>query len=124
MIKNYDYYNKFDRQVFAKIVTSEFKEKNAKVMGACNQSGSDLIEESITTKYITSTLIDKNFAKIKNEKGWSSKNIPELFNRIYNDLITEELWNILKEFKRPTINFTTLFHFTVNKIKSVKPELF
>ena len=34
VIKNYNFYNKYGRQTWAKIVTSEFKEKHHKVMGA------------------------------------------------------------------------------------------
>lgn len=125
VIKNYDFYNKYKRQTWAKIVTSEFKEKHAKEMGATEVNGAKMIEEEIVSKYVTPTLVDKTFAKIKTEKdGWTSKYIPELLNRVYYDLITEESWNIVKDFKKPTINFKTLTAFTTNKIKEVKPELF
>ncbi len=36
----------------------------------------------------------------------------------------EETWHILKEFKEPKIDFKTLRHFVINKVKSTKPELF
>ena len=34
VIKNYDFYNRYGRQTWAKIVRAEFKEKNRRVMGA------------------------------------------------------------------------------------------
>ena len=84
-----------------------------------------MIEEVIVEKYCTESLIEKTYAKIKNDKdGWSSKYIPELLSRIYHDLLTEEIWNIVKKNKLPTINFKTLNLFVVAEIKRVKPEVF
>lgn len=125
VIKNYDFYNKFNRQTWAKIVTSEFKEKHAKEMGATEINGSKMIEEEIASKYVTTALVEKTYSKIVTEKdGWTSKYIPELLSRVYYDLITEESWNFIKEFKKPTINYRTLTAITTNRIKEIKPELF
>jgi hypothetical protein len=125
VIKNYDFYNKYGRQTWAKIVTSEFKEKHAKEMGAPEVNGRKMIEEEIVNKYVTVALIDKTYDKIRTEKdGWTSKYIPELLNRVYYDLVNEECWNFVKEMKRPTVNFGTLAHLTTNKIKETKIELF
>lgn len=124
VIKNYDYYNKYNRQTWAKIVTSEFKEKHTKAMGA-PVIGGKLIEEDIIDKFVTVAFIEKEFEKIKEEKdGWSSKYIQMLFGRIYYELIHEEMWNILKEFKRPTINFNTLYSLCVQRVKQVKSDIF
>lgn len=124
VIKNYDFYNKFGKQVWAKIITSEFKEKHYKEMG-CPESEKTMLEERISNDYVTTALVDKTYAKIHNEMdGWTSKYIPRLLETIYHDLITEELWSILKEYKNPTINFTTLKHFVVGRIKQIKQEVF
>jgi len=56
--------------------------------------------------------------------GWTSRYIPRLLDTVFHDLITEEMWRILKDHKNPTINFTTLKHFTIAKIKQIKPEVF
>lgn len=124
VIKNYDYKNKYGRQTWAKIVTSEFKEQHAKVMGAPTVDGKKLIEEEITEKYVTTALIEKELSKIQNEDGWSSRMIPRLLNTVYHSLVTEETWNFVKENKNPTIDFKRLQFFTTNKIKQVKPEIF
>lgn len=124
VIKNYDFYNKFHRQVWAKIVRSEFREKHHKAMGA-PVSENRLVEEDIVDKFVTSALVDKEFAKIVNETGgWTSKLIPRLLSVVYHELICEEMWNILKAFKQPAINFRVLNALTINKIKQVKPEIF
>lgn len=125
VIKNYDFRNKYGRTTFAKIVTSEFKEKHAKEMGGSVIKTSDLVEELISQKFITKALVEKTKSKIENENnGFGSKNIPQLLNTVYYELVKEEIWEILKEFKYPAINFKTLKHFSTVRTKELIPELF
>lgn len=124
VIKNYEYTNSFGRTVWAKVVNNEFKDAHRKEMGV-RPINLDSVEKSIAAKWITPSLVDKVYFKIVNEEsGWSSKYIPKLFNTVYYDLVKEDLWTVLKEFKRPTINFKTLFNLVVLKVKLYKPELF
>lgn len=124
VLKNYDFRNKYNRNVFAKIVTSEFKEKHAKAMGVSEIKGARMIEEEIADKFVTKALCEKVFSKIENESGWSSKMIPRLLNTVFYDLIKEDSWEFVKEFKNPSINFKTLQHFTFQKVKSQLPSVF
>ena len=124
VIKNYDFYNKYRRQTWAKIVRSELKEKHRKEMGAPVKDNR-LVEEDIVENYVTRAFVEKEWAKIKTENdGWTSKMIPQLLGRVFHELICEEIWNILKEFKNPTVNFKILNTFTITKIKKVMPEIF
>jgi hypothetical protein len=124
VIKNYEYRNKYDRQTWAKIVTSEFKEKNVREMGLKPTDGSLQIEEGIVRRYVTEALVNKVYENIKNETGWQSKDIPRLLNTVYYDLVREETWNFIKEWKFPKVDFKVLQRFTNQKIKEIKPELF
>lgn len=125
IIKNYDYQNKFGRQTWAKIVRSEFKDSHRKEMGVRPTNGEKIVESEIINSYCTKELIEKVYAKIVNENGgWSSKKIPQLLNVVYYDLIKEETWDFIKEYKFPIINFKALQFLCVNKIKETKPELF
>lgn len=124
VIKNYDFYNRHGRQTWAKIVTSEFKEKHTKKMGAPKDEHI-LLEEKIASEYVTEALVEKEYAKIVNEKGgWESKFIPMLLGIVWNCIITEEMWNIVKKYKNPTISFKTLNAFVINRIKEIKKEIF
>lgn len=124
VIKNYNFKNKYGRTTWAKIVTNEFKEKHGREMGSPVKENI-LIEQQIVDKYITESLVEKEYGKIKLEKdGWSSKYIPMFLSKIYYELINEEMWHILKEFKNPTINFKTLNQICIMKIKEIKKELF
>jgi hypothetical protein len=124
VIKNYSFKNRYNRTGFAKIVTSEFKEKHSKTMGHPEMKGAQMIEASIVDKYVTAALCEKVFAKIENESGWSSKFIPRLLNTVFYDLVREDAWEFVKENKNPTINFGTLQHFTYAKVKQNLPHLF
>lgn len=125
VIKNYQYENKYGRQTWAKIVTSEFKEKHHKEMGAPIVDGKMLVEDQIINEHCTEALITKTFEKIKVENdGWSSKYIPQLLGRVWHDLINEEIWQIVKKLKNPTINFRTLQYKVTIKIKETLPTVF
>ena len=125
VIKNYEYKNKYGRQTWAKIVTSEFKETHSKEMGASEMKGKKMVEEEIAKKYVTKALCEKVRAKIEIETdGFNSKQIPRLLGMVYYDIVKEESWNFVKEFKNPTINYKTLQHFVFIQIKNCMPILF
>lgn len=105
VIKNYNYHNKYGRQTWAKVVTDEFKNRQK-----TKQQNNDIsFEQIITNKYLTTTVLEKEFLKLKEMTGsWNSKLTPNYLNIIYNTFIHEELWDILKDYKNPTINFKLL----------------
>lgn len=124
VIKNYDFYNKYKRQTWAKIVTSEFREKHHKEMGAPVKENR-LVEDDIVDAFVTEAFVEKEYAKIVNENdGWTSKLIPQLLSRVFHELICEEMWNILKKFKNPVIDFKALNTLTIAQVKKVKPDIF
>jgi len=132
VIKNYDYYNRFERQVWAKIVRQEFKEQHYKTMGAPEINSSMMNEERIVDTTVTLALIDKTMAKIVNGRQmqgqlgtvWNSKMIPELLNRVFYDVVTEEFWDAWKDIDFGTVNGKTLRALVTQKIKTLKPEIF
>jgi ATP-dependent RNA circularization protein (DNA/RNA ligase family) len=125
VLKNYDFTNRYGRQTWAKVITSEFKEKHHKAMGAPVSNGSDHVEEKVVNRYVTEALVDKVHANIVNDSdGWSSKHIPRLLHTVFYDLVREHAWDIVKDFKNPTINYKTLLTFCNLKVKQIKADLF
>jgi hypothetical protein len=123
VIKNYNYKNKYGRVTWAKIVRNEFKANH------CSNKTTEvkekkIVEEAICSKYITLSLVDKEIEKIRNEAGWSSRQIPRLLNTIFYCLVTEECWNFVKEHKNPVIDFGRLQYFAFDAVKKIKPEIF
>jgi len=124
VIKNYDFVNQYGRTVWAKIVSSEFKENNKKKFGAPEQGG-EPIELLIAKEFVTKSECQKEFSKIfLEENGWNSKMIPHLLNSVFHYVVIDEMWNILKKYKKATINFGMLYHFTINRVKENLPDLF
>lgn len=125
VIKNYDYKNRYGRTTWAKIVTSKFKEKHCKEMGATVKPVTVTASDKIVDEYCTEALIEKTYAKIVAEcGGWSSNLIPRLFGTIYHDLVSEECWNFVKKYKNPVVDFNRMYKLVIIKVKETKPELF
>lgn len=125
VIKRYNYMNKYKRVTWAKIVTSEFKEKHVKAMGANEIHERKMVEEEIAKKYVTEAVVEKEYAKIVNEAGgWSSKMIPRLLDVVFYTVVKEDSWEFIKEHKFPTVNFKTLRTFVYGRVKELKKELF
>jgi hypothetical protein len=60
------------------------------------------------------------------DKGvnFSGKNIPQLIDTTFHDFVTEEIWDIVKEYKQPTINFSQLKSAIIMRLKQVLTEVF
>jgi hypothetical protein len=117
VIKNYDFENQYGRVVWAKMVTSSFKEKHHKEMGAPITSGTSFIEEKIVEEFQSVEIMDKVMANIKSQDGWSSRRIPQLIHTIFYDLVRECTWDFVKKHKNPKIDFKILSRFSVAKTK-------
>lgn len=130
VLKNYDFQNKFGHQAFAKIIRNEFKELHHREMGAPEINTGKMNEERIIEQTLSLHLIDKTIAKIRKTgiEGealpFNKKDIPQLFERVFYDIIKEELWDAWKEIGFATINGKTLKALVINKIKELKPEIF
>ena len=118
VIKNYSYRNKYGRQIWGKIVRTEFKERNQKAFGVPNLQVEPEIEKKIVDTYITSALVEKEKSKIASELGgWQSRSIPRLLDTVYHCLVTEESYNFVKKFKFPIVDFKKLRKYCEQKTK-------
>lgn len=124
VIKRYDFVNRYGRTTWAKIVTSEFKEAHVREMGASVINAKKLVEEDIAVEFVTQALVEKEYAKIASEDGWSSRMIPRLLNVVYYSIVKEDCWEFVKKHKNPSIDFKRLQHFVFAQVKKAKPELF
>ena len=124
VIKNYEFTNKYGRQTWAKIVTTAFKEKHHKEMGAPLTKGSDMVEEKIVEEFLSDEIIDKVYANIKATDGWNGRQIPRLLQTVFYDFVRECTWDYVKKFKNPKIDFKTLNRFVQIRTKSHLAELF
>lgn len=122
VIKRYDFVNKYGRVCWAKLVRAEFKEEFVQVWGEPPEGYST--EKRIAIKYVTEGRIEKILAKILGENTWSKKYIPQLLGTVWHDVVTEESWQMLKEFHNPTVDFKRFLKEVENRVKELRPELF
>jgi hypothetical protein len=130
--KNYDYRNKYGRQTWGKIVTAEFKENAGQRLDKDKpHRPTDCVENQIVDKFLTKAMIDKVVAKIglqMDENGeedcWTGKMIPRLLGMVWFDFVVEEIFDALKKFKNPTIDFRYLNSLVIAKVKAEREDLF
>ena len=128
VIKNYSFENKYGRTVWAKIVSDEFAEMHGSSKATVKECV-ERIETKIAEKFVTQALCDKTYAKIELElenegRGFKGRDIPKLLNTVYYDVVREDMWEIIKQFKNVTINFK---HFQSECFRAVRlrlPNLF
>ena len=111
VIKNYGWENKYGRVTWAKIVTNEFKEIHHREMGAPTIGG-ETIEEKFVNDMVTPHFVDKVVEKIINDKAtnemfFDKRDIPQLLQTVYYDLVREETWDFIKKHKNPKIDLHT-----------------
>jgi hypothetical protein len=126
VIKNYQFVNRFGTSLWAKIVRSEFKERNMKTMGAPVQKGKKSYERKIAERYVTQALVDKELAKIMTQPNWpqSAALQPRLLSTVYYSVLSDDIPDIVKRFKNPTIDFKMLQHQIDLRVKDLAPQLF
>lgn len=122
VIKNYNFVNRFGRTVWAKIVCPIAK---AAIQMHKTITGAE-VEQAIVDYFVTPELTEKEYSKIVNDNGgfFSGKDIPKFLGVMWYTLITEEIFNILRKFKNPKIDFGLLRKLTIAKIKDIKSEVF
>jgi len=134
VIKNYNFVNKFGRQPYAKLLHETFQEVKSKPKAPISP---DAIELAIQVQYVTAARVKKICYKIKYlevckmpefaaDDNVSSvieryrlemKHIPQVINMVWYDIITEDMNDILKRLKDPTINFKLLKRLVFDRAK-------
>lgn len=99
VIKNMEFTNKWGRHVYAKLVTEDFREKNAIIFGGNSKHSENYWEQYIVNQFMTVARIRKVVQKIasltggKAELSWT----PRVAGTAYHDMLEEEIWTIAKK---------------------------
>jgi len=115
VIKNYDFINKYGRTPYGKILHKDFQEVKGKTKKNVNPED---LEVELTSVYCTNARVIKICNKIldnmfkETEPSFNydhvkleMKHIPKVINLVFYDIITEDMNDIMKRFKYPTIDF-------------------
>jgi len=123
VIKRYDFVNKYGRQTWAKLVTNDFKAKHARNSTPEVTELQKTVEEKVIASHLHYSTIEKVYAKLTQNETWSSKLIPQLLGTVWHDFVTEEIWDILKKHKNPTLDFARLQRLVNARTKEVLNHL-
>lgn len=143
VIKCYSWKNRHGRQPWAKIVRNCFKEAASREHGTTHKHGPFIVELAIAEAFCTPELVGKTRAKVmidvanalgtdlmlpgvyqRIEAENRHRIIPQLLGRVFHDLVTEEIWAILKKHKNAAIDFGLLQRYTNAKVKEYAGDLF
>jgi hypothetical protein len=134
VIKNYSFVNKWGRQPYGKLLHETFQEVKSKPKAPVSP---DAIELAIQDQYVTPARVKKIVNKIKmhnalgaihpmaivaydadaDERRLEMKHIPQVINMVWYDIVDEDMNDILKKFKDPTINFKSLKRLVFERTK-------
>lgn len=123
VIKNMDFVNKFGDLVYAKVVCSDFKEKNLLTFNDNDKHSEFYNEMYFVNKYMTLSRVKKITEKLQpeiNEK-LDMKHIPRICETAYHDMLTEEIWEVSK--KIDSINFKSLKNIAHKKAKIIYVDI-
>lgn len=120
VVKRYDFVNKFGRTEWAKLINTEYSRKR---IVRCNR-GEGTVERDITDRYVTPDLVSKECAKIVEITGTDQNIQGRLLSTVYHCLVTEFMWDAVKRYGNPTVNFKTLRRECDIAVKEARPEIF
>lgn len=123
IIKNLDFVNKYGRRTWGKIVTADFKKKD---LPKSTRPQDYLLEKEIAEKYLDSDIVEKIYYRLlsENDNVWNNKLIGRFLGNVWHDFVTEQIWDILKKFHKPVIDFNLLEKQVTLRTKEIKPECF
>jgi hypothetical protein len=123
VIKNLGFRNRFGEMVYAKVVTQEFKEDNAIIFGGNNKFSDTYWEMYVINKYMTLPRVQKVMQKIQPtiDERLDMQHIPRITNSSFHDMMTEEIWEIVK--KVPAIDFKKLKILANRKAKQIYVDI-
>lgn len=134
VVKNYNYVNRYGNIIWGKIVRDEFKQQKKQNWQRKSDPKFNDVNDRILNKFCTEPFIQKEYYKLLHE--FEEQNIDpkrrenrgqfigQLLQRVYQTLIEEEMWHIVKKLQNPTINFLLLKKEVTRKIKETLPDLF
>lgn len=120
VLKAHNWRNRYGRQQYGKFVLDEYKQvQKAKKVKAQIED----VEQWIVDNFVTDSELSKAIAKTEVQfdevfDNHCGAHIGFLLNIVWNDDVLDEMKNILKKTKNPTIDFGVLKNLCNNKVKA------
>ncbi len=124
VVKRYDYRSKYGRVTWAKVISSAFsgvKREARMLKRRASESGAG-VEHSIVVRYMTPDVVNKEYDRIRVEAGTVEPR--RLLGNVWHCLVTESMWDAVKRFRNPRVDFDVLRKECELYVKVVRPEVF
>lgn len=120
VVKRYGFQNRFGHTVWAKVLNSAFC-----TFGRTDrESDGDPVEKQIADRYVTRDLVEKERSRIAAESYGKGGMEPRLLSTVYHCLLTECIWDAVKRFKSPTVDFKKLRAECERRTRELLPDVF
>lgn len=126
VIKRYGFVNKFGRINWAKVISRRFSEFKIASRGQRHEDKVDgsTIEHEIALHFITPDLVNKEYSKIV-ELAEDERIIPgRLLTTVWYCLLTECMYDVVKKYGKPVIDFGLLRRECIVATKMIRPEVY
>ena len=126
VVKRYGFVNKFGRTNWAKVLNRSFCVFKVVSRGNRSEEKRDGTgtEHEMALRYVTQDLLDKEYARIM-ESAETRKVVPgQLLGTVWHCVVTECMWDAVKRYKSPTVDFKQLRRECELRTKMLRPEVF
>ena len=126
VVKRYGFVNRYGHVSWAKVLNSAFCV--FKVASRANRHeekrDGESVESQIARRYVTQDLVDKEYSRIMAESD-NRKTVPMmLLGTVWHCVVTESLWDAVKRYNSPTVDFKALRRECELRTKTMRPEVF
>lgn len=126
VVKRYGFVNRFGRTNWAKVLNRSFCVFKVSSTGNRRVEKRDgtSTEHEMALRYVTQDLVDKEYFRIIAESE-SRKAVPgQLLGTVWHCVVTECMWDAVKRYGSPTVNFKTFRRECELRTKMMRPEVF
>ena len=124
VVKRYGFVNAYGRTSWAKVINVEFASmsKGLRVRNWQAKHGDMPLEYTLIREGVTPDLVNKEYEKIRES---TEKVEPgRLLGTVWHEFFHEELWDLIRKHKNPTVNFNVLRKECDLMVKVIRPEVF
>ena len=127
VVKRYGFVNRYGRTNWAKVLNRSFCVFKVASRGNRYEEKHDRTsstEHEMALRYVTQDLVDKEYARILADAE-TKKVVPgQLLGTVWHCVVTECMWDAVKRYKSPTVDFKTLRRECELRTKMLRPEVF
>lgn len=122
VVKRYGYRSMYGDETWAKVLSSRFREIKD-FDHRRRQSETSGLEEELARDMVTWGFVEKEYSRIASETS-GEVNPGRLLTTVWKTFVEENIWDILRRKRNPTIDFRKLKRAVESRVKEARPDVF